>query len=178
MEKIIADIREYAKSRWIFGELHGIAHWDRVYENGLMLITPEVNKTVVGLFAYLHDSCRYDDSEDIDHGARASEWLNSLRDSLLRSLNDDEFNLLKEACRLHTIAHKTGNPTIDACFDADRLGLWRCGIIPDPKRMATEKGKYIAATTNYESLTGIKYTFKQRMYLSLRRLKYKSTLYP
>ena len=36
------------------------------------------------------------------------------------------------------------NPTIDACFDADRLDLGRVGITPDPNRMATEKGKEMA----------------------------------
>ena len=60
-------------------------------------------------------------------------------------VNDNDIHLLKEACRLHTVATKTGNPTIDACFDADRLDLRRVGIIPDPARMATKKGKKIAS---------------------------------
>lgn len=49
-----------------------------------------------------------------------------------------------QACRLHTSALRTGNPTIDACFDADRLDLGRVGVTPDPDRMATEKGKELA----------------------------------
>ena len=61
----------------------------------------------------------------------------------LRGIGED-ISLLKEACRLHTVADRTGNPTIDACFDADRLDLGRVGIIPDPERMATKKGKEIA----------------------------------
>ena len=44
------------------------------------------------------------------------------------------------------------NPTIDACFDADRLDLWRVRIIPDPARLATEKGKEIARTTDYKKI--------------------------
>ena len=32
----------------------------------------------------------------------------------------------------------------DACFDADRLDLGRVGITPDPKKMATERGKEMA----------------------------------
>lgn len=40
------------------GALHGVRHWDRVYENGQKLLTPDVNPLVLGLFAYLHDSCR------------------------------------------------------------------------------------------------------------------------
>ena len=107
---------------------------------------------VVSLFAYLHDSCRNDDGEDYQHGERAAEWMETLRDSYLRTLTDEEYSLLKEACRLHTIEHKTGNPTIDACFDADRLDLWRVGITPNPYRLATEKGKEIACNTDYEPL--------------------------
>ena len=52
------------------------------------------------------------------------------------------------------VTSQTGNPTIDACFDSDRLDLWRVGIIPDPDRLATEKGKEIARNTDYESLIG------------------------
>ena len=39
----------------------------------------------------------------------------------------------------------SGNATIDVCFDADRLDLGRVGIVPNPKRMATEQGAYYAA---------------------------------
>lgn len=70
----------------------------------------------------------------------------------LKTLTDEEFLLLQEACRLHTVELKTGNPTIDACFDADRLDLWRVGIAPDPNRLATKKGKEIARNTDYEPL--------------------------
>ena len=61
MQKIIEEIREYVHSQWMLGELHGIRHWDRVYANGQRLLTPDANPLVVGLFAYLHDSCRMDD---------------------------------------------------------------------------------------------------------------------
>lgn len=108
----------------------------------------EYNK--VGLFAYLHDSCRVDDGEDIYHGTRAAEWIETLKDNHLKGVSDEEIGLLQEACYLHTAVAKTGNPTIDACFDADRLDLWRVGIIPDPDRMATEKGRIMANNTNYE----------------------------
>ena len=51
MQRVISDIRDFAKARWMLGWVHGVSHWDRVYENGMRLITPEVNPTVVGLFA-------------------------------------------------------------------------------------------------------------------------------
>ena len=59
---------------------------------------------------------------------------------------------MKEASRLHSKVDRTGNPTIDACFDADRLDLWNVGIIPDPQKMATERGKEIARNTDYASM--------------------------
>ena len=152
MEKVVREVRKYVLSRWTLSELHGISHWDRVYENGQKLMTPEVNPLVVALFAYLHDSCREDDWADIEHGSRAAEWIDTIRESHLREVSDEEIEMLKKACRLHTTVQKTGNPTIDACFDADRLDLWRIGITPDPERLATEKGKEIARSTDYEPL--------------------------
>ena len=116
------------------------------------LLTPEVRSIVVELFAYLHDSCRHDDYTDIHHGERAAKWIKTLRDTYLKELSNEDFHLLCEACRLHTTTHKTGDPTIDACFDADRLDLWRVGIIPDPKRMATDIGAQLARTTDFRAL--------------------------
>ena len=147
MEEIVQQTREYVLAHLNVGGFHGIDHWDRVYQNGQKLITPEVNSLVVGLFAYLHDSCRYDDGEDLEHGPRAALYIDTLRDTILKDVSDEDIHLLKEACRLHTVSDRTGNPTIDACFDADRLDLDRVGIIPDPARLATEKGKQIAKKT-------------------------------
>lgn len=152
MEKVLANTRNHVRALWELGATHGVRHWDRVYENGMRLLTPEVNPLVVGLFAYLHDSCRRNDGRDPMHGPRAAKFIDTIRTSLFASVTDEEIDLLKQACRLHTCAHKTGNPTIDACFDADRLDLWRVGIIPNPKYLATEKGKEIARNTNYDDL--------------------------
>lgn len=71
--------------------------------------------------------------------------IEGLRGTLLKDLTDEQFRMLQEACRLHTSTHRTGNPTIDACFDADRLDLGRVDIVPRPEKMATQKGKKIAA---------------------------------
>lgn len=144
MNEIIKRTREYVLVPSISGGFHGGDHWDRVYHNGQRLLTPEVRPIVVGLFACLHDSCRIDDGEDLDHGPRAADYIEVIRDSLLKEVCNEDIELLKKACRHHTVVEKTGNPTIDACFDADRLDLGRVGINPDPDRMATEKGKEIA----------------------------------
>ncbi len=152
MQEIVRQIRELVLSRWTNSQLHGISHWDRVYAYGKQLVTPGVDPLVVALFAYLHDSCRSTDGYDTSHGPKAAEWIDSLRETYLKSLSDEQIRLLKEACRLHTTTQKTGNPTVDACFDADRLDLWRADIIPDPEKMATEKGKKIARETDYSAL--------------------------
>lgn len=145
IDSLINKVRRFSVDGWSLGVCHGISHWERVERNGLLLATEQVNTTVVRLFAYLHDKWRVDNGEDLEHGKRAAENLPALRAALLAWLTDEEFALLCKACELHTVCHRTGNPTIDACFDADRLDLMRVGIIPDPKKMATERGAFYAA---------------------------------
>ncbi len=140
----IEQVKRWAVRCWTLGALHGIAHWERVERNGLLLATPECDVTVIRLFAYLHDSCRENDGYDLEHGPRAALMMESLRDNLLKDLSDEQFSLLQQACRQHTSTRSTGNPTIDACFDADRLDLGRVGIQPDPEKMATARGKEMA----------------------------------
>lgn len=120
---------------------HGIDHWDRVARNGKVLYVPGVDMEVVLCFAYLHDVERESDGYDEEHGPKAAKLIDLIRDSMLGFLNDEQIGLLKDACAFHTTVSSTGNPTIDTCFDADRLDLPRVGIIPDPERMATKKGK-------------------------------------
>ncbi len=140
----IEQVKRWAVSRWTLGPLHGVAHWERVERNGLLLATPECDVTVIRLFAYLHDSCRENDGYDLEHGPRAALMMENLRDNLLKDLSDEQFSLLQQACRQHTSTRSTSNPTIDACFDADRLDLGRVGIQPDPEKMATARGKEMA----------------------------------
>lgn len=145
MTAMIEQIKEFAKQGWELDECHGMPHWERVERNGLLLATEEVNTTVVRLFAYLHDKWRVDNWEDLEHGKRASENILKLRGTLLAGLKDEEFEQLRKACELHTVCHRTGDITIDTCFDADRLDLPRVGILPRPSKMATERGAYYAA---------------------------------
>ena len=142
--KVMRKVREFAikHARKDEFSIHGIDHWDRVANYGLSIASPEADLDVVLCFAYLHDVERQDDGYDEEHGPRAA------RDSVLAFLDDKQIGLLKEACALHTICHKTGNPTIDACFDSDRLDLSRVGITPDPDKMATKKGAEKARAFN------------------------------
>ncbi len=149
-ESDVWEVRDFALNGWVLGETHGLPHWQRVERNGILLsmengrIREDINIKVVRFFAYLHDKCRLDNWTDWEHGVRSADMLSSIRDTILKDFTDEEVFLLEKACRYHTTEHRTGNPTIDVCFDADRLDLDRVGIIPDPKRMATEQGAYYA----------------------------------
>ena len=143
-EQLIKEVRAFAVERWTMGSLHGVSHWDRVYEYAVQIATEDVSTLVLGLFAYLHDSCRMSDGEDLGHGPRACNLIDSIRGTLLAEVSDKDINLLKDACRYHTTKHRTGSQTVDTCFDADRLDLGRVGIVPDPARLATKNGKELA----------------------------------
>jgi uncharacterized protein len=125
--------------------IHGPAHWKRVEANGLKIAAiNHASATVVRLFAVFHDSQRIDDSDEMTHGELAAEYVASLRGRLF-DLDDRSFQQLQYACRWHTHGKVSSDPTIGACWDADRLDLTRVGIIPNPKLMSTEPGKELAS---------------------------------
>lgn len=147
----ILEVKKFALNGWELGETHGLSHWQRVERNGIILSTENgairenVNIKVIRYFAYLHDKCRLNDWADMEHGIRAADMLPDIRDTILKDFTDEEVALLEKACRYHTTEHRTGIPTVDVCFDADRLDLGRVGIVPNPKHMATGQGAYYAA---------------------------------
>ena len=135
---------------------HGVVHWARVLENGLQLATTTgADVEVVTLFALFHDSRRVNEYHDDGHGQRGGDLARSLRGRLVH-LDDARFELLYEACRLHTDGHTTGDPTLLTCWDADRLDLGRVGIIPERRRLATDAARKLLhwahprATSNYQ----------------------------
>ena len=138
-------LKKFVAGRWQLDEIHGMPHWQRVERNGELLATEECDLTVIRCFAYLHDSCRLNNGGDREHGPRAAVFIESLRNNYLKGLTDQQFALLKEAIEKHTSHSRTGIPTIDACFDADRLDLMRVGIWPKSEKMASEKGKQFAS---------------------------------
>ena len=150
LESDIQEVREFALNGWGLGETHGLSHWQRVERNGIILSTingnirEDINIKVVRFFAYLHDKCRLNDWADLEHGVRSADMLSDIRDTILKDFTDEEVAVLDKACRYHTTEQRTGIPTVDVCFDADRLDLGRVGIVPNPKLMATEQGAYYA----------------------------------
>lgn len=111
---------------------HGIAHWARVLEIGIRLAGQTgADVEVVRLFALLHDSRRRNESTDPEHGPRAAAFAETIRGKLI-DLPDDRFRLLHRACYGHTHERTHPDPTIQTCWDADRLDLGRVGITPSP----------------------------------------------
>ncbi len=122
---------------------HGVTHWARVLVNGLRVAAATgADREVVTLFAVFHDARRRNESDDPGHGLRGAEFARYLRGSLVH-LDDTRFELLYEACRLHTDGLTTGDPTLLACWDADRLDLGRVGIRPEPIRLCTDAAREI-----------------------------------
>ena len=120
---------------------HGVLHWARVWTNGLKVA--EVNgadEEIVKLFALFHDSRRENEWTDPGHGERGGDFARELRGTLVH-LDDDRFELLYEACRLHTDGLTDGDPTVQACWDADRLDLGRVRITPSPHLLCTDAAR-------------------------------------
>lgn len=120
---------------------HGIAHWVRVWGNAEALCDYyHINPAVPCWFAFLHDSMRENENRDPDHGRRAAR-LAQFHSGLLE-LDSADLTALQYALSRHSDGHNTC-PSIQVriCWDADRLDLGRCGIVPDPARLCTERAR-------------------------------------
>jgi uncharacterized protein len=120
-------------------EFHGEEHWRCVASTGLALGDElvGVDRVLVLCFGLLHDTRRENEWIDPGHGPRAAAFAAELRAEGLLDLGEERFRLLEEAVRLHSDGHVSGDPTIGACWDADRLHLPRVLIDPDPARFST-----------------------------------------
>lgn len=120
---------------------HGVLHWGRVLENGLRLADATgVSRDIVTLFAVFHDSRRFNEGFDPDHGMRGAQLAERFRGQLF-DLDDRDFELFQFACFWHTDEVHHDNPSIQCCWDADRLDLGRVGMEPDPEFLNTEAAK-------------------------------------
>ncbi len=118
--------------------IHGLPHWGRVFENGRRVARGSgADSRVVDLFALFHDARRKNEYHDAGHGARGAALARELR-SDLAPVSDRQLELLCEACEHHTDGVKHPDPTIGACWDSDRLDLWRVGITPVGAYLSTE----------------------------------------
>lgn len=136
---LIREIRSGYRLPW--RGLHGVVHWARVLENGLRLAaTTGAAREVVILFAVFHDVRRLNEDYDPFHGRRGADLATKLRGKLF-DLPDREFAWLCTACTYHTDGLTEGSPTVQTCWDADRLDLGRVGMKPHPRRLCTVAAK-------------------------------------
>lgn len=140
-EKLLEFVHDRFKLDW--AGIHGIPHWARVKSNGLKLceIHPEADPLVVELFAWLHDVERNDDGDDPEHGPRSAIMIVEELLGPYFNLTDIQAEDLIIAVRDHSEGMIEASPTVQVCWDADRLDLGRVGVLPDPERLCTDHAK-------------------------------------
>ena len=150
-----AAIMEHAfANRPYESDIHGIEHWHQVEYNGMMLaLRTGADIDIVRLFAIFHDSKRFDDGHDPEHGERGAEFAKECREAKLFEIDDARFEKLYHACKFHTNERSNDDPTISTCYDADRLDLGRVGFPLDPEKMATSLGSRIAKQSRKERVS-------------------------
>ena len=142
----LSSLQSYILSHRLFiSEVHGIVHWKQVEHNGLLLASEiDADIVVVRLFSLFHDSKRANDGKDIAHGSRGAEFAKACFEEHRFEITQEQFDKLYHAYKFHTTEHRSGDATIDTCYDADRLDLGRVGIVLAPAKMATAYGATIA----------------------------------
>jgi uncharacterized protein len=121
---------DYAESIFACGpySVHGPEHWHRVEAIGQELCKESRGDLeVVRLLDPLH-------------GPRAADILGEIVGELF-TLEPDRLELLEYSIRHHTGGQISDDPTIGACWDADRLDIGRVGIIPRERYMSTAAGR-------------------------------------
>ncbi len=138
--QLIKKLKSGFKLNW--KGIHGVRHWSRVRVNGLRLCRfLDADRTVVELFAVLHDCKRRDEGFDPMHGQRAADSIDELLGERI-ALTDVQRRQLKFAIRYHSDSSaQTDDITVQVCWDADRLDLGRVGIRPDPDYLNTWKAR-------------------------------------
>lgn len=130
---------------------HGEEHWRCVAATGLSLADglPGCDRALVFWFGLLHDTRRENEHRDPEHGLRGAAYARELAAAGVLRLERERLALLCEAIELHSDGLTSADPTIGACWDADRLHLPRVGIDPDPDLFSTplarEDGRLAAA---------------------------------
>jgi uncharacterized protein len=141
----------YLDTSWI----HGIDHFKNVEKYGLAIAetTKGVDETVVRLFSMFHDTKRENDKRDPEHGYRASLHIMQNLQGKVFSISQRQLELLTFAITFHSSNFTTPDPTIGACWDADRCDLNRFGKAIDYKFLSTNSGKSLAIYINKKLLT-------------------------
>jgi len=132
--------------------VHGEEHWRRVAMNGLYLADEvSADPVMVVLFGLFHDSMRFNDFHDSQHGTRAAFLACCLNEQLL-GLPEAQMDVLYTACAEHSGGRPTDDMTIGACWDADRLDICRLGDAVDIRLMSTVPGRTLGAQRRAQEL--------------------------
>lgn len=117
---------------------HGEQHWKAVAWAGLQLAhtVRQCDAELVLLFALFHDSRRFNEGHDPDHGLRGGELAREMCGTAFQ-LDPDRLATLTDACARHDRGQTAGDTTTGVCWDADRLNLWRVGTTPDLHFLST-----------------------------------------
>lgn len=140
--RLLADVLDAASPATRRGH-HGLPHWHRVAARGIDL-HPDADPVVVLLFALLHDAQRDHDGDDPDHGRRAAALAEKLNGAAF-TVTGRQLDTLKAACAEHADGLVSDDPTIGACWDADRLDLVRFKQQPAAALLSTERARALAA---------------------------------
>ena len=123
--------------------VHGPGHWARVRYHALMIgRATGADLLVVELFAFLHDSKRLNVYKDPEHGSRAASYAKELN-GIYFQLSDEQLEKLCHAMTFHSDGVLHLDPTIQTCWDADRLDLGRVGKKPKAQYLSKEGAKHI-----------------------------------
>jgi len=123
--------------------VHGPGHWARVRYHALMIgRATGSDLLVVELFAFLHDSRRLNEYKDPEHGSRAASYAEELNGKFFQ-LSEEQIEKLRHAMTFHSDGGIHADPTIQTCWDADRLDLGRVGKKPKAQYLSKEGAKHI-----------------------------------
>lgn len=153
IQKLQAHIDRHVFDAAACGFYHGPDHWLRVARLGTAVArSMGLDPLVPYVFGLVHDSHREDEGYDLMHGPRAAQFVRT-QTELFSFLTAPEIENLAHACGLHSEGHTQGDPLVQACWDGDRLDLWRADIEPLPTLLCTPYAR--RATTIAAAYTNV-----------------------
>lgn len=120
--------------------IHGTPHWARVFYYGHYLADlTGMDKENAAFFSIFHDSKRFNDHDDPEHGQRGADFFRTF-DKII-NIKPEQKEIIYEACSVHHYLKQSDSLEVGMCLDADRLDLWRVGIIPENEYLHTLQAK-------------------------------------
>lgn len=126
---IVMDIIEQYRFHLLDSE-HGLIHWARVLNNGLLLAEQNgADPDIIIAFSLFHDCRRENEMDDPEHGPRGATLLRYYAGQV--NLTPEALNAAATACEGHTHILHSDDINVATCWDADRLDLMRVHIYPE-----------------------------------------------